>query len=387
MLSAQAYSFRQKARLAISLSWIGGYVNTVGLVVCGQMVSHVTGSLTSATHEALAGAYGAAAWFAAVVTAFFAGAAAASAITEVRVRRGGGGRYVLPILVEALALTAAAIAANAWEHRIPHDRGVTLVVTSLAAFALGVQNATITRISNSVVRTTHLTGIVTDLGIESVQYGFAARDRLGPARPGRLSRFLRAAPRDPRVQRLLLLASILGSFVLGAVMATVVVARWPHAALLPPVAFLLAIVAIAHAQPIAEVAEVDLFSDAELASLGIERPSLPPGVLVFRPTVDAHRGSRRTADFDAWAARVPRDCRVAIVALDPAVTFRSDGGAALAAATERLAAHGCLLVLSGVTREQYRGLEASGALAAVGRDNVLPDLEFAIAHAVAAASR
>jgi hypothetical protein len=30
MLSARAYSFRQKSKLAVSLSWIAGYANVVG---------------------------------------------------------------------------------------------------------------------------------------------------------------------------------------------------------------------------------------------------------------------------------------------------------------------------------------------------------------------
>jgi hypothetical protein len=33
MLSAHAYSFRQKSRLAISLSWIAGYTNVITLIV------------------------------------------------------------------------------------------------------------------------------------------------------------------------------------------------------------------------------------------------------------------------------------------------------------------------------------------------------------------
>jgi len=36
----------------------------------------------------------------------------------------------------------------------------------LLCFTMGLQNAIITRISNAVIRTTHVTGIVTDIGIE-----------------------------------------------------------------------------------------------------------------------------------------------------------------------------------------------------------------------------
>lgn len=36
-------------------------------------------------------------------------------------------------------------------------------------FAMGLQNALVTKISNATVRTTHLTGLFTDLGIELSQ--------------------------------------------------------------------------------------------------------------------------------------------------------------------------------------------------------------------------
>ena len=36
MLSSTAYSFRQKSRLAISLSWVGGYVNIIGFMACDR---------------------------------------------------------------------------------------------------------------------------------------------------------------------------------------------------------------------------------------------------------------------------------------------------------------------------------------------------------------
>jgi uncharacterized membrane protein YoaK (UPF0700 family) len=39
-------------------------------------------------------------------------------------------------------------------------------------FAMGLQNSLVTRISNAVVRTTHLTGLFTDLGIELSQLFF-----------------------------------------------------------------------------------------------------------------------------------------------------------------------------------------------------------------------
>lgn len=48
----------------------------------------------------------------------------------------------------------------------------TDIVVCLLLFAMGLQNSFVTKISNAVVRTTHLTGLFTDLGIELSQLFF-----------------------------------------------------------------------------------------------------------------------------------------------------------------------------------------------------------------------
>ncbi len=96
---------------------------------------------------------------------------------------------------------------------------------------MGLQNATITSISGGVVRTTHVTGVLTDLGIELSGLVAPRRDASEPT------------PSNPdRFSRLLLLSSILGSFLFGAGIAAVAVPRLAAFAMVPPVAFLLFII-------------------------------------------------------------------------------------------------------------------------------------------------
>ncbi len=83
MLSAQAYSFRLKSRLAISLSWVAGYTNVILLITCGETVSHMTGNSTHLGNAAAdvllrrPGAAGEIKFFAFVVGLFFLGATTA----------------------------------------------------------------------------------------------------------------------------------------------------------------------------------------------------------------------------------------------------------------------------------------------------------------------
>src|ERR1019366_720657 len=104
MLSARAYSFRQKSRLAISLSWIGGYTNVVALLSLGTVVSHITGTSTQLGRWIGAGDIKRAAFFGFLLLTFILGAAVSAYLTESAKRRGWRSKYVLPIGLEALLL-------------------------------------------------------------------------------------------------------------------------------------------------------------------------------------------------------------------------------------------------------------------------------------------
>ena len=87
MLSASAYSFRQKSRLAISLSWVAGYTNVITFIACAVVTSHATGNVThfgKALADYLGGAAGAtreALYFGGLVVAFFFGAVVSGCMT------------------------------------------------------------------------------------------------------------------------------------------------------------------------------------------------------------------------------------------------------------------------------------------------------------------
>ena len=71
--------------------------------------------------------------------------------------------YALPLLLEAVLLLAfGLLGAN-----IEQLRWFYLPATvMLLCYIMGLQNAMITKVSKSEIRTTHVTGMVTDIGIE-----------------------------------------------------------------------------------------------------------------------------------------------------------------------------------------------------------------------------
>ena len=136
------------------LAFVAGYVNVILLMAFAMPVSHVTGSLA---HLALDGARHDVSHLrlaASMVIAFLIGSALTGFWTEGQMfqhRR----RYGAVFIVQGLAFGLAAhwLARAAW------------LAVPAAAFGCGMQNALATSYRGLNLRTTHMTGIVTDLGV------------------------------------------------------------------------------------------------------------------------------------------------------------------------------------------------------------------------------
>lgn len=378
MLLVRAYSFRQQSRLAISLSWIGGFTNVVGLLALGTVVSHVTGTMTEFGRSIGAGSFRAAIFFGWLLLTFLSGAMLSAVMTELARHRGWRSKYILPIALEAILLSIVAISLS---HHLMPTGGIFYGVLGLASLAMGLQNATITKISGAVVRTTHLTGIFTDLGLDSVHYLFWFKNRLLGRGWQRARRLMRISRRHPYAQRTMLLASIAGSFGFGACAGYLLFQHLSASALFAPVAFLLWIVYVDLRTPIADIYEMDSINDPELKLLHLVNQLLPHGTVMYRLA----RGDQ-APNFQLWLQRVPDDCRAVILAINPQMRFDTNAILDLEAAVHKLRAQDQTLIISGITRAQVKALNRLGVARMMDMNNLCPDLEFAIARVLAIAS-
>jgi uncharacterized membrane protein YoaK (UPF0700 family) len=145
-----------------ALAGVAGIVNVVGFLgFQHQAITHLTGN-TSLLGAALASgdAHGALALLGAIA-AFVAGAALSGLIVQDSALRLGR-RYGVVLSIEALLLCVA----------VPLFEQRQFAGVLCAAVACGLQNAMATTYSGAVVRTSHLSGMFTDLGI---MLGHAAR--------------------------------------------------------------------------------------------------------------------------------------------------------------------------------------------------------------------
>ncbi|MDZ4754225.1 MAG: DUF1275 family protein [Phycisphaerae bacterium] len=378
MLLAPAHSFSQQARLAITLAWVAGYTNVLTLLACGHVTSHVSGTTADLGVSFAERRWGVALFLVYLLVTFFCGAVISGISTEVGHRRAWESIYVLPIAIEAALLAALAIGIET-AASVPMDAasGRVLLLTGIASAAMGLQNATITRISSGVVRTTHVTGVLTDLGLESVQFAEWLFDSRRNVPPGSARAVLRSARVHPTARRLVLLGSILGSFAVGAGLGAVAFHWVPQGSMFPPVFFLLWLIYADVRQPIAEIESSDLV----LSTSGL---GLPEALAVFHVKRENGRAGavHRMPNLVRWVEQLPSTTKVIIFDLAEMPLIPDNAAGELRAALARLRERGQHLLISGINGEGYEQLRKAGAGDVLHPENVCSDLELSIARGV-----
>lgn len=152
--------------IASLLSYVAGLVNVVGFFAVQRLTTNVTGHFAFFVDEVFKLNFTTASHFALFVFFFLFGAFFANFIVETYSRIRENKTYVLPIITEVIVLVIIAFTGNSLIKTNPD------VIAYSLLFAMGMQNSLVTSISKSIVRTTHLTGLFTDMGIEFSQLFF-----------------------------------------------------------------------------------------------------------------------------------------------------------------------------------------------------------------------
>jgi uncharacterized membrane protein YoaK (UPF0700 family) len=169
--------------LGVTLSFVAGATNAGGFLAVGSYTSHMTG-VVSGLADSMVLRHWPLVWLGlASLLAFFFGAMTTAWIVNWALRRQWRCAFGLPLLLEALLLLLFGLfGAVMGLHSL-----VAPVTVLLLCFIMGLQNALVTKITNAEIRTTHVTGLVTDLGIEvgKLLYVNAAHIKGKPVRANR----------------------------------------------------------------------------------------------------------------------------------------------------------------------------------------------------------
>ncbi|WP_390893445.1 YoaK family protein [Bosea rubneri] len=214
--------------LGNTLAFIAGAINAGGFLAVGQYTSHVTGFVSSIADNLVLGSLGIVLVGVTALVTFVSGSACSAVLINWGRRNAPGRQYAYPLGLEAALLLLFGALGSA-SGAFP---GLLLLAAPLLCFIMGLQNATITKISGARMRTTHLTGMVTDIGIEMGKLFYWNR-RHGP--PG-----ARTVAADRR--KLAILLRVVGMFFAGGIVGAVGFAQLGYVFTVPLAAILLGFV-------------------------------------------------------------------------------------------------------------------------------------------------
>ena len=192
-------------RLGATLCLIAGATNAGGFLAVGQYTSHMTGVLSSVADNPVLGQITLAIAGLASLLAFLGGAMTTTWMVNWALRRNLQSAYGRPLLLEAALLLLFGLFGTG----INFFAGLFVPLTVLVlCFIMGLQNAVITKISHAEIRTTHVTGLVTDLGIELGKLFY-------------INRLTQDAPVKANRNKLRIHLTLIGSFFVGGLLGAI----------------------------------------------------------------------------------------------------------------------------------------------------------------------
>lgn len=159
-------TFKHNLEIASLLSFVAGTVNIAGFLSVQRLTTNVTGHFAFLVDEVFKLEFVEGFIYFLYILFFFLGSFTSSVLVEIVSRKKQNLIYVIPTIIESAILFSVAVFGQFLISESPN------LLAFFLLFAMGLQNSLVTTISNSTVRTTHLTGLFTDLGIELSQLFF-----------------------------------------------------------------------------------------------------------------------------------------------------------------------------------------------------------------------
>jgi uncharacterized membrane protein YoaK (UPF0700 family) len=229
---------REKAGLAVALAWVAAFVDAVGYLTLLHIgVSHISGDtinlgISLSEHD----------WSRAVllltpIPLFVFGVLLGTFVVQL-LRRAGAHSIMSVTLGLELVLLGIFMAYGAAHFRRDgfnvSAAWQLLLLVALITIPMGFQTATLQRVAGRPVRTTYMTGMLSDLAEEAIQYAFWLRDRMRQRPLRRKLLALRLSWRQRSLRRVVLTGCVWLAYLVGALTGTIAELTWHLAALSLP---------------------------------------------------------------------------------------------------------------------------------------------------------
>jgi uncharacterized membrane protein YoaK (UPF0700 family) len=159
-------TLKHNLRIATLLSFVAGIVNVAGFLAVKRLTTNVTGHFAFFVDEVFKLNFWQGFIYFLYIFFFFLGSFVSNLLVEIISKTSNRLIYIIPTIIESIFLFLLALFGQFLISKSPDILACSLL------FTMGLQNSLVTRISNATVRTTHLTGLFTDLGIELSQLFF-----------------------------------------------------------------------------------------------------------------------------------------------------------------------------------------------------------------------
>lgn len=201
---------RLNHQLAWSMAFVAGAVNAGGFLAVAKYTSHVTGTVSTLADELALGHMETALGAAFMVGAFIFGSFISTFFIIFYRTHHLESRYAIPLFFEAIwLLVFGYLGSTLTTVENPFDFYIPTTVL-LLCFIMGIHNSIVTKISHAEVRTTHMTGIATDIGIELSKFFYVHFGHFLHIDPQMKNEEVTANARKLKLHSVILLAFLVG---------------------------------------------------------------------------------------------------------------------------------------------------------------------------------
>ncbi len=153
--------------LASSTASVAGMTNVAGVIAFLSFTSNVTGHVAMLAQKIVNKEHHDIMVYALWLLMFLTGAFTANFITKTYSKKGSYRAHSVPVFIEMIILLIVAVYGHNYYTETQTER--ELIIGAML-FSMGLQNGLVSTISGGLVKTTHLTGLFTDLGGELSEY-------------------------------------------------------------------------------------------------------------------------------------------------------------------------------------------------------------------------
>ncbi len=160
-------SLKDNLLLASSTAFVAGMTNVAGVIAFLSFTSNITGHVAMLAQKIVNKEHHDVMVYALWLLMFLLGAFTANFITKSYSKKGSYRAHSVPVFLEIIILFVVAIYGHNYYTETQTEREI---IISAMLFSMGLQNGLVSTISGGLVKTTHLTGLFTDLGGELSEY-------------------------------------------------------------------------------------------------------------------------------------------------------------------------------------------------------------------------